>query len=399
MWDDLWSHSRTQVIMQMQPHSRREFLFSAMAGCIAARSSGSSPTGITEELFQGRHALVLQNSRMRLAVLPGGGFIADARLKSQDPSVSLNPMRVPHYSTIDPYTYDVARDAKRYGAGMQRRLVSGYMGHFTCFPHFGEGSAAEFRQDYGQHGELICVKWDRLRSSTHELLMGAHLPLTQFTFQRSVTLLPDETVCYVTETAESLVRYDRPIQWVQHSAFGPPFTALQTMFADASVSAVASGAANNRPIGDFRPFTGRTSLWLVDQNRSDAWLTVYNAQYRVLLGYLWASGPNPWLLDFQENRTATEVPWDGKTVMRGLCFGDSATSGLRNAVTQCSSFGRPTYSWMEARGIRRFRYVIFLAEIPVGFRGVSSLTAAGGQIAMVERESGRTFSVKSSLIS
>lgn len=383
--------------MPMQLHNRREFLFSALAGCMATRSAASPPTEITEELFHGRHAFVLQNSRMRLAVLPGGGFIADARLKSPDPAVSINPMRVPHYSTIDPYTYDVARDAKRYGAGMQRRLVSGYMGHFTCFPHFGPSSPAEFSQDYGQHGELICVKWERLRSSPHELVMSAHLPLTQFAFQRSVTLLPDETVCYVTETAESLVRFDRPIQWVQHSAFGPPFTALQTMFADASVSAAAAGAAT-QPVGDLRPFTGQTCLWLVDQNRSDAWLTVYNAQYRVLLGYLWDSRPNPWLLDFQENRTATELPWDGKTVMRGLCFGDSATLGLGNAVTQCSSFGRPTYSWMEARRIRRFRYVIFLAEIPVGFKGVARLNASGGQIAMVERESNRTFSVKSSLI-
>jgi hypothetical protein len=397
-------------VAELRP-TRREFLFTALAGPFVGTAGAFTQVEITEELFHGRHAIVLQNSLMRLAVLPGGGFIAEASLKSRDPSTSINPMRVPYYDTIDPYTYDVTKDGARYGTGMQRRLMSGYMGHFTCFPHFGEVSRAEFAQDYGQHGELIAVKWQRLQASSSQLAMRAELPITQFGFQRTIVLLPDETVCYVTETATNLVRYDRPIQWVQHSAFGPPFASPQTMFADASASSVVLGRAGafgltTWPIGedpsghavDVRPFSGRTSIWLVNQTKSRAWLTAYSTQHKVLLGYIWDSGPNPWLLDFQEDRTITETPWDGKTVMRGLCFGDSATSGLRDAVTQGSSFGRPTYSWIEARGTRSFGYILFLVEIPLGFKGVSRLSTQGGRIKIVERETERTFSVKSSLI-
>jgi hypothetical protein len=112
-----------------------------------------------EGKLHGRQAFVLENDRMRVSTLPGGGFIAEIRLKSDDPRLSINPMRVPFYQTIDPYTYNIAKHGDFYGTGMQRRLMSGCMGHFLCFPHFGESSAAELRQDYGQHGEALAVEW------------------------------------------------------------------------------------------------------------------------------------------------------------------------------------------------------------------------------------------------
>ena len=70
-----------------------------------------------EDRLHGRRAFVLENDRMRLSTLPGGGFIGEVRFKSDDPRKSVNPMRVPHYQTIDPYTYDIARDGDLYGTG------------------------------------------------------------------------------------------------------------------------------------------------------------------------------------------------------------------------------------------------------------------------------------------
>src|ERR1019366_7962822 len=96
-----------------------------------------------EDSLHGRRAFVLENDRMRVSTLPGGGFIGEIRFKSDDPKKSVNPMRVPDYQTIDPYTYDIYRDGPTYGTGMQRRLQSGYMGHFVCFPLFGSSTQAE----------------------------------------------------------------------------------------------------------------------------------------------------------------------------------------------------------------------------------------------------------------
>src|SRR5204862_8024459 len=119
-----------------------------------------------EDLLHGRRACFLENDQMRIGTLPGGGFIGEVRFKSSDPKKSINLMRVPHYQTIDPYTYDIARDGDRYGTGMQRRLMSGYMGHFVAFPQFAAASEAELAQDYGQHGEAIAVAWQTQKVET-----------------------------------------------------------------------------------------------------------------------------------------------------------------------------------------------------------------------------------------
>jgi hypothetical protein len=378
--------------------ARRELLMAA-AGAAASPTTGRAapPASISEETFHDRHALVLQNDRMRVAVLPGGGFIAEARLKSADPRLGVNPMRIPHYPTIDPYAYDPARHGALYGTGIQRRLMSGYMGHFTCFPQFAASSPAEFAQDYGQHGELIAVKWRRAPAAGPELVMTAELPITQFAFERRIALPPGETVAYVTETAENLVRYDRPVQWVQHTAFGPPFAAVGSLFADASVECVAAPGGGRGPWGaEHRAFTGRTALWLASRDAAKGWITLYSREFNLLIGYVFDAAGNPWMLDYQEDRSVAEKPWDNRVVMRGVCFGDSATPGVRNAVTQGSVLGRPTYSWFEARGRRTRRYAIFLAEIPPGFQGVERLSAEGGAISLVERETGRRLSIKAS---
>ena len=383
--------------MRQPAMSRRTFVASsALAGLAKGSAEAAAATRISEEVFHGRRALVIQNDRMRVAVLPGGGFIADASLKSPEPHISVNPMRIPHYPTIDPDTYDPAKHGALYGTGIQRQLMSGYMGHFTCFPHFAASSPAEFRQDLGQHGELIAVRWRRVAGAAPDLVLAADLPLTHYAFERRIVLPPDETVAYVTETAENLERYDRPAQWVQHTAFGPPFAAVGRMFADASASVAGPNETIAPLSAAHRAFTGRTALWLTDQDAGMAWLAVYSTEFNVLLGYLFEARENPWLLDYQENMTVAETPWNRKVVMRGLCFGDSATAGLRNSVTQGSAYGRPTYGWFEARGRRAKRYAIFLAQIPSGFRGVASLRAQQGAITLIERETGGALSIKAS---
>src|SRR5262249_390946 len=121
---------------------------------------------------------------------------------------------------------------------------------------------------------------------------------------------------------------------------------------------------------DFRRFTGVTSLWVMDQSKPKVYFTLYNEDYKVLIGYIFESAHNPWLLDWQENQSIKERPWDGKVVARGLCIGNSAVRGIRNAVAQNKMFGIPTYGWIEAREKLTQNYAIFITEIPIGFKGV-----------------------------
>jgi hypothetical protein len=142
-------------------------------------------------------------------------------------------------------------------------------------------------------------------------------------------------------------------------------------------------------------FSGSTGTWLLDRSRPKVYFTMYNSDYPVLIGYVFSSVSNPWVLDWQENQRAKQVPWEGKVIARGICIGDSPIEGIRNAVRRESAFGVPVYSWIQARQHRTQTYAFFLAEIPLGFKGVADLRTEDGRIIIVERETGTTIAVKS----
>lgn len=366
-------------------------------------------TRIAETMLHGRQALTMNNGLLSLSVLPGGGFIGDVRLVSRDPRLDISPMLVHRYPTIDPYTYDPARDDALYGSDVQHHLMAGYMGHFTCFPQFGN-SADEFAASgYGQHGEAILAKWERLPGTPpEELAMAAYLPQNQYAFQRAITLLPDETVAYVTETAENLTIYERPLQWVQHVTMGPPFVEVGKTWADASVDSVVVGrgdaarraawpqsaGADGAPV-DYRATVGSAHTWMMQNAKAQNWFAAYHAGDNVLFGHIYDARINPWVLDWQTDRQSKTKPWNGEVVARGICWGDSpAANGVKNAVQQGRLFGVPTFSWIGGRAKRSQSYAIFMAPLPGGWRGTADVTANAGHIAITERETGRMVMLK-----
>jgi hypothetical protein len=382
----------------------RRAVVGAALGAAVMPTTASAATRISQTRLHGRDALTIANGKMQLSVLPGGGFIGEVRLTSGRARTDINPMRVPHYPTIDPYNFTYARDGAAYGTDVQARLMSGYMGHFTCFPQFGNQPEEFKAADYSQHGEALTVKWQREPSA--DLVMRAELPRTQYGFRRSIAMLPDETVATVTETAENLMIADRPVQWVQHVTFGPPFAEVGKMFADASVDKVMLGGGDGATLApwpssvndkgvmhDYRVLSGVVGKWLM-QRTGKNWVTAYHADYNVLLGYIFDAPTNPWLLDWQQDRTNMQKPWDGKVVARGFCWGDSLIQGAKNAVMQGQNFGVPQYSWIDGRASRSQTYTIFLAEIPPGYRGVATLNIENGFIVVTEKETGNILRVK-----
>ncbi len=180
-----------------------------------------------EETFHGRHAYVLETARVRVSALRGAGHLAEIRLKSSDPKVSVNPMRVPHFPTIEPWEYDAAKHDQVYGGGTARILQAGYMGHLLNFPTFGGPSDAEARAGLGNHGEALSVEWRKDAATAGadgvRLVYSGHLPSTQYNVGRTLDLPADESVLYIEEWVENLLAFDRPAHWVQHATFGPPF--------------------------------------------------------------------------------------------------------------------------------------------------------------------------------
>jgi peptidoglycan/xylan/chitin deacetylase (PgdA/CDA1 family) len=381
---------------------------------------GQAPS-FHHDTFHGRQAYVLENGEIRVSALRGGGHLAEIRFLSGDPKKSINPMRVPHYQTIEPYQYDPAQHDALYGSDSHRWLSSGYMGHLLCFPAFGPPSSdEEVRNQLGNHGEAPIVEWKERKVEVRQdgvtLWYGADLPKTQYRVERAVTLRAGEPVVRVEEWVENLALYDRPINWVQHATFGPPFAVPGQNFLDVPATkgqvgggrtgnSLASGAEIQWPEGASRegkrvdlrvfqpaPHSGTYYALRLDPARADSYFTMYNPDFPILIGYIFPTADNPWIGDWQENQSVKQRPWDGKTVARGLEFGTSPMpEGLRRSVNRGTMLGAPTFRWIGGCQRLKTTFTIFLAEIPVGFAGVEDVRAEAGRIVVRERGTGKVI--------
>jgi hypothetical protein len=121
---------------------------------------------------------------------------------------------------------------------------------------------------------------------------------------------------------------------------------------------------------------------------------MYNADYPVLIGYVYPTADNPWLGDWQENMSNKTLPWNGQAVARGLEFGTTPMpEGLRRSVERGKMYGVPTYRWIGGRQRLTTTWSAFLAEIPAGFSGVADLTREPGAIILKDRSSSRIIRV------
>lgn len=116
----------------------------------------------------------------------------------------MNPLRVPHYATIDPQNYDPAVHESSYGS----RLGAGYMGSFLCFPFIVKSTEpAEIAAGHVTHGEALGVKWDiepvETLDGSAQIAASAELPTTRYRVRRTLTLRPGETVVRVEEEVEN----------------------------------------------------------------------------------------------------------------------------------------------------------------------------------------------------
>lgn len=380
-----------------------------------------SELSLYTEMVHGRSAYTLTNGRMRISALTGGGHLVDLRLISRDPALAISPFYVPAYPTIDPHTYDPAQHTALYGTGENARLLAGYMGHLLCFPTFGPPTPTEIGHGFTFHGEALTVEWvqqqpAQISDEAITLSYGAELPAVQYRVERTVTLRANETVVHVEEWIENLAPFDRPFNRDQHPTFGPPFVEPGKTMLDLSGTKAlilpGRDAGGALPVGetlwpqaqqpdgalvDLRPSQATpasTTYYpiLLDQSRALGYFTLYHVDYPVLVGYLFPTADNPWIVDWQENQSNPKAP----LIARGIEFGTSPfDEGLRKSVERGSLFGVPTYQWIGGRQRLKTTYTIFLTEIPLGFHGVQDIQTAAGQIIITERQSGRQYTVAS----
>jgi hypothetical protein len=323
--------------------------------------------------YHGRRAAVIENDRVRVTVLEGGGHIAEVL----DKRTGVNPLWIPHWPSIEPAAYDPVSHPE-YGLGVDASLLAGIMGHNLCLDIFGGPSPEEAAAGLPVHGEASTLRFD-LRVAGTELLVRALLPLANLEFERELALVDlGQTLggaVRVRESVHNLTAADRPVGWTEHVTLGPPFLENgRTEFrASASRSKVferqfgpadylAPGAEFDWPFApraaggtaDLRVFNDASvssayTAHLLNPRAEHAFFVAFSASTQLAFGYVWRRADFPWLGIWEENRSRSQPPWTGSTLTRGMEFGVSPfPESRREMIERNRLFDVPVFRWVPA---------------------------------------------------
>jgi hypothetical protein len=351
----------------------------------------------TATTFENNAGLAFGNGKIELVMLPkGGAFVS---LVLQDDAAKNNPMWNPAR---------IARDLgqpPRFGASM---------GHFVCVDGFGPTSQEEQAASLQGHGEAHRLDWEKVSSGKQGSTLSAKfrvtLPLVQETFHRQVELNDGEQVVAVTSELESLLAFDRPINWAEHGTIGSPFLDPLKTVVDASV-----GRCQTRPYNSARPSPRRladtkefhypmaplrdgTLVDLravpaqpnsmdhtgcaMDLARAHVFVTALHTEKDLLFGYLWRREDYPWLQEWM-NYT------DARGLARGLEFGTQPYDVPRRQTVETGRmFGVPTFRWLPAKSKIGAKFLMFYTRVPAGMSKVDDVRLEGGAVVIEDKKAG-----------
>jgi hypothetical protein len=296
--------------------------------------------------FSGREATQIENEQIRVTVLKEGGHVAEILHKES----GVNPLWIPPWTSIEPSTYDPARNPE-YGLNSESKLLAGIMGHNLCLDMFGPPSKEEADAGLTVHGEAPVVPYE-LDATGSEIRASAELPLAALKFNRTIRLA-GESILFK-ETVENLSALDRPIAWTQHVTLGPPFvengvTKIAYNGVKSQVSGELGGVAD-RTTFSSEAKSGGFATHLIDPHLEQAFFNASNPRQNVTLRYQWKRGDFPWLGIWEENRSRSNTPWNNRTLTWGMEFGASPfPETRRQMIDRGSLFGVPGYRWLPAK--------------------------------------------------
>jgi hypothetical protein len=354
-------------------------------------------TGIVQEPFdrgtlEGRPVVTLANDRLSLSLRAVGG--AMVRLLMKDDSSELNPF-----------------DG---------------LGHFVCVDGFGPVSKEEEAAGLPGHGEAHRVPWEVASSAKQSgeltVQFTAALPLVQENFRRTLRMIDGESVVYIDSELESLLAFDRPINWGEHATISGAFLEQGKTTTDMSATRAmtrsyvseAVDPPDNHNLADFKEFTWpmaptvsgalvdmRVSpvispvmdqtTSLMDPSRRLVYVTALQPDRQALLGYVFKREEYPWIQIWDS------YPGGGRRAYRGMEFAVQPFDLPRRDVIQANSmFETPTYRWLPAKSKITSSFIMFYARSPDGFSQVDNVVLENGAITIEDRKHDRKIVLKAS---
>jgi hypothetical protein len=382
----------------------RIFLVTALV-CSAVLAQPPAPR---ETTFENSPAIALANDKLEITVtLTGASF---ARLALRDDPAAPNPLWEPARMARE-----LARTSEFHGS----------TGHFICVDGFGASSSEEQAAGLPFHGEAHQQRYTVTRSLREGraavLTLEATLPIVQEKFTRTVRVVQGENVVYVESRLESLLGFDRPINWAEHATVGSPFLAPGDTVVDVSGVRSMLRPYDQARKGDTdrRLVSARESAWplapgldgssvdlrqtplqphfldhfatLVDPSLKYGFVTALNTATHRLIGYLFRRSDFPWVQHWGY------YPPTGK-LARGLEFSTQPFDVSRREVLRTTPlFGAPVYRWLPAKSSIETRFLLFYTRVPAQMRKVDSVRLENGRLIIEDRAAHETITLPASL--
>jgi hypothetical protein len=337
-------------------------------------------------MLDGKPALLLENDKLALTIRKQGGALAQLVLKD-DPE-RVNPLH--------------AR-----------------LGHFVCVDGFGPVSPEERKAGLPGHGEANRVPWELVAYEKKGGILTASftaaLPIVHEIFRRTIRMVEGENVIYVDSELESLLGFDRPINWGEHATIGPPFLELGKTTVEMSAKrgmtrswesqsekphrlasqkefAWPDAPGINGEVIDVRaapaiPPVGDHTTSQMDPARKLVFVTAFHPEKRLLLGYVFRREEYPWTQLWE---------WypDAARSARGLEFATQPFDlPRREVIEQNPLFGTPTFRWLPAKSKISSAFVIFYTRTPEGFGKVDDVVLEGGRLTIDDRGTGKRITL------
>ena len=374
-----------------------------LALAVTAASATAQIDG--DRRHRGRDAIALTSSEIELIVLKRGGAFASLTLASD--AERLNPM------------WDSLRADREQG---RNERSTGAVGHFVCVDGFGQPSEQERAAGMEGHGEAHRLEWQTafagMEGGAMVLRQSVSLPRVREVLRRELRLPPDESVVYVRSDLESLLDFDRPVNWAEHATIGSPFLERGVTVVDISpnraitrpregttraglIHRLASSSEFAWPMAPTRagglvdlraaPLESHSldhTAHRMDPDTEWAFVTALHPPKRLLLGYLFRPSEFAWL------QTWESYPQD-RMLARGLEFATQAFDlPRREVVSQGRIFGTSLYRWLPARTTISAGYLMFLTRTPEGFLGVDSVDWIDGVLRIRDGRSGQAIELQ-----
>ena len=345
----------------------------------------SADQQIEEVTLDGRPVRIIANDKLALTVRSVGGAMVQLFMKD-DPS-KLNPLEG--------------------------------LGHFVCVDGFGPVSKEERAAGLPGHGEAHRVPWELLSAGTTDgvltVTFKATLPIVQETFRRTIRMVDGENVIYIESELESLLGFDRPVNWGEHATIGGAFLEQGKTVTDMSAiramtrsyESEAVDPPDNHNLADFKefrwpmaptvsgapidlrvaptltPVMDQTTS-LMDPARRLVFVTALHPDKRALLGYVFRREEYPW------TQIWDSYPGGNRRSYRGMEFATQPFDLTRREVIQTNTmFDTPTYRWLPAKSRIESRFLMFYTRTPEGFARVDEVVLESGKLTIEDRASGK----------